>query len=1012
MVLLTAVAIPAPSMLAQTPDVSTQQIGHDVWTFKDGAPEDILSIGQTSDGFLWLASPTGLFRFDGSHFEPFQSPFGDHLLSFRVTAVSAPPSGGLWVGYQFGGFSFVQDGKVTNFGDLTTPTGTVWAFAQGGDGVAWAATTSGLWRYENQRWQQLGSEWNIPAGPLDQVGFDRDGALWALGEYGPTLYCLRPGSRVFRTADTSYKARSVDPLAPRYGFWWGPENEVVLRSSIDPGNPGHDGGSDDGLPTHPVLEIENGILDSNDNLWSSRHGIFSARPNADTTGQATNHRVIKSEEIKLLAYRGSSLVDREGNVWIGAVGGLHRFFYSPLIKQSLPGAGPFTVAPGAGGEVWITSGAGTYLDRVAKGKVEPHKWRGDLAGFAYTARDTTIWLGGVGGLWKMTSGRMERVALPKEMAAQAQFLQSIAQDIRGGMWVSFGRHGLFRLSDGVWTPYGGHDDLPKTGVVILFTDSAGRVWFGFTGNQVAVLDGERVTTFSAGDGLHVGTVSAFGGRGAAIWIGGESGLQQYDQGRLRSIVALDPDLLRGISGIIETPSGDLWLNGLSGILHIRQSELTTALENDDYRIKCERFGRRAGLPGLAALIRPLPSAVEGTDGRLWFVGGSGVVWIDPNLTEKPAPPVPVTIQSITADGNAYENVPRLNLPARTGSVQINYAAVSLSDPDSIRYRYMLQGMDDDWHEVPTASPVTYRNLHPGSYRFSVSASYANGSWSGIVAHVDFTMLPAFYQTTWFLALCAASGLAGIYLLFLLRLGQATRRVRVRMQTRLDERERIARELHDTLLQSVQGLILKFHAIAGQMPGEGRSRQEIDRTLDHADRVVAEARDRVRSLRGDVASLSDLPAALRNVAEEASPGRAATVKTVVEGSARRLHPMVLEETYAIGREALLNALAHSGGHHIEAELTYDPKQFRLRIRDDGRGIDPAFLEKGGRDDHWGLRGMHERAKKIGAHLQLWSRPGAGTELELVVPAATAYRADSGNARASWFRRLTGAETDER
>jgi signal transduction histidine kinase len=300
--------------------------------------------------------------------------------------------------------------------------------------------------------------------------------------------------------------------------------------------------------------------------------------------------------------------------------------------------------------------------------------------------------------------------------------------------------------------------------------------------------------------------------------------------------------------------------------------------------------------------------------------------------------------------------------------------------------------------------VSWRNLAPGSYRFTVEASDASGAWSSNRATVGFTLLPTFYQTTWFALLCLAAATAAISLLFLLRLRQATRRVRMQLEVRLSERERIARELHDTLLQSVQGLILKFQGIANDIPGGAPSRQAIERTLDHADRVVAEGRSRVRALRGVAIVIDDLPAALQRGAEELLGGERATIRTAVEGQPRDLHPMVLEEAYEIGREALANALVHSGAACIEVEVEYGPAQFHLRVKDDGRGIDAAILEKGGRENHFGLQGMRERARRIGAQLTLPSRPGGGTEITLTVPAATAYRAAEG-ASESWMRRFS-------
>ncbi|HET9787929.1 MAG TPA: ATP-binding protein, partial [Pyrinomonadaceae bacterium] len=228
-------------------------------------------------------------------------------------------------------------------------------------------------------------------------------------------------------------------------------------------------------------------------------------------------------------------------------------------------------------------------------------------------------------------------------------------------------------------------------------------------------------------------------------------------------------------------------------------------------------------------------------------------------------------------------------------------------------------------------------------------------------------------------------------LYQLRLRQVAHVMRGRMEERLAERERIARDLHDTLLQSVQGLILKFHAVSKQIPPDLPAHDALEKTLDHADQVLAEGRDSIRNLRVDSASLSDLPAAFRSVAEQTPQGREATFKTVVEGRVRDLHPLVLEECYRIGREAIINALTHSEGQNVEAEIAYDSRQFRLRVRDDGRGIEPKILEAGGRSGHWGLQGMRERAEKIGGQLSFWSRPETGTEVELTVPGTTAYQA---------------------
>jgi signal transduction histidine kinase len=260
---------------------------------------------------------------------------------------------------------------------------------------------------------------------------------------------------------------------------------------------------------------------------------------------------------------------------------------------------------------------------------------------------------------------------------------------------------------------------------------------------------------------------------------------------------------------------------------------------------------------------------------------------------------------------------------------------------------------------------------------------------------------------WFRVLMVAVFLISLALIYQLRLQQVARQVRTRMEERLEERERIARDLHDTLLQSVQGLILKFHAGIKQIPRDTPAYDALEKTLDHADEVLAEGRDRVRNLRTSTIPFGGLPAAFKRLVEETPQGDDVTFKTVVEGSLRELHPMVREECYCIGREAIVNALTHSGGHKVEVEITYDSKQFRLRVRDDGRGFDPKILEQGARPNHWGLQGMRERADKIGAQLKLWSRQATGTEVELIVPGATAYQARHNKSKGFRLRRSSSS-----
>jgi signal transduction histidine kinase/ligand-binding sensor domain-containing protein len=885
-----------------------------------------------------------LYRFDGSKFELFRSPFREDLLSTNISSLCALPSGGLWIGYLSGGAGFLDKGRVKNYGgEFATNGGSIWSMTQDKDGIVWAAASAGLWRFDHSHWERVGAGWNVPLKSAVEVATDQDGNVWVGGD-GIWLY-LRRGSRRFQIAEQ---------------------------------NP-----------------------------------PFS---------------------IRVSSYNGR-VFDREGSLWFSSPKGIDRFFYSPVVKQEVRGAVyDFALAADDAGAVWV-GGSYSPLYRLGFGKAEVlSKYDRWGAQFMYRAPDNTLWLGAGGGetnglwhetlshqqptrgskqqevreaLWRFSGRDWDFVELPREAAGQEIYLQTITQDRAGGIWVSYGRHGLYRLADGAWSPYGGRKDLPKIGVVIEFTDSLGRVWFGCTKNTLAVLDGDRVQVFGPQDGLRVGNITAIYGRRAEIWIGGEFGLEELDRGRFHFIHATNDELLRGISGIVETANGDLWLNGLSGIFHVRQPELLKALNDSSYQVKGELFGRRGGLPGVAQ-IRPLPSAVEGTDGSLWFATTGGVARLDPTHSQlRVAPPV-ITIQSVSADDKPYEPTFPVRFPAHTSSVQIRYSAVSLSEPEAIHFRYKLQEADKDWHETDSAEPASYRNLAPGSYHFSVDATDTNGVWSHKVATAEFTILPAFYQTAWFRASLAAVFVMILWGLDRLRVYQLARE----FSAQTEERTRIARGLHDTLLQSFQASLIQMQTARNVFP---RRPEEAIHTLDNAigsaEQAIDEGRSTIQDLRRTLAPQSELERLLMIAGQELakthdSNGTQPVFDVRVTGTRRMLSAILQDEVYRIGREAVRNAFRHAHASHIEVEIIYDNRDLCLRIRDDGQGIDRNILQQGARVGHWGLPGSRERAKRIGARFHIWSEAGAGTEIELKLPASRAYERPQAQRRFGVFRKKKG------
>jgi len=311
-------------------------------------------------------------------------------------------------------------------------------------------------------------------------------------------------------------------------------------------------------------------------------------------------------------------------------------------------------------------------------------------------------------------------------------------------------------------------------------------------------------------------------------------------------------------------------------------------------------------------------------------------------------------------------------------------------PERVHFKYELEGSDSDWQDAGTRREALYTNLGPGSYTFQVIASNNDGVWNNTGAALHFMIAPAFYQTRWFDALCALAVLGTLVVLYQIRIRQVAAQARGRLEARLAERERIARELHDTLLQGIQGLIWRFQAATDRIPADVPARDMMEKSLDRADKLLAESRDRVKDLRPTAAEVADLAQALAAEGDQFAQLHPVPFRVSVQGTRRDLHPIVREEGFLIAREALGNAFRHAQARDIEAEVTYGDRALQVRVRDDGLGISSSVLQAGGRPGHFGLLGMRERAKKLGGHLDVWSKPGAGTEIDLRVPAQVAYR----------------------
>jgi signal transduction histidine kinase len=440
-------------------------------------------------------------------------------------------------------------------------------------------------------------------------------------------------------------------------------------------------------------------------------------------------------------------------------------------------------------------------------------------------------------------------------------------------------------------------------------------------------------------------------------------------------------------------NGDLWLNQASGVVHIAADEVAHARKDAHHQARYELLNYLDGLVSSPEQLRPLPTAVESSDGRIYFVTRGSVVWVDPaNIARNTLSP-PVWIRSVSVDTKLYNDLETLEFPPHAQNIEINYTAPSLLVPQRVRFRYKLEGFDKEWHDAGTRRQAFYSKLPPGTYTFRVTASNNDGLWSEAGASFVFTIPPSFTQSVLFKALCAVAVFGLLWLLYTIRLRQFTAQVKARLYERLAERTRIARELHDTLLQSFQGLLLHFQRARNLLPERlAEAIQTLDTALDGAEQAIVEGRDAIHDLRSPAAK--GLVEEITSLGEElvAKNGNkdAAQFRAVIEGTAQTLNPNVHIEIFRIAREALRNAFSHSQARRIETEVAYSSNLFRLRIRDDGKGMAPDVRNRGERIGHWGLGGMRERAERLGGKLEVWSEPGAGTEVDLRVPASIAYQ----------------------
>ena len=927
-------------------------------------------IVQSQDGFLWLREyGTDLARFDGRHFEMFEG-FG-HILSLALA-----PNGDLWLGTSDDGLKQIPAAALNQIGHLPAISYqlgrrlSIVTLRFTRNGILWLGTENGLFRFEHGNFTPIVSglyvEWIQEAA---------NGHLWiGARERGPLEW---DGSQTVPhpelEAQLGVKAKDIfHVFEDSHGVaWFCTSNGVARRiggtiEKLEPYSP-------HGHRAFRVYEDPSGRI-----WFSTEEGLFRAA--------ATGLELVAAKMQVRKMYG-----DRDGNLWVGTNGdGLFRF-KDRAVRT-------FTTADGLPNNVAMT---------------------------VLTTQDGALWAGfNCGGLVQLTE-RGFRIYNDKDGLLN-DCVWSLAEDVNHDLWIGTWGGGVFRLHQGKFTQYSKSQGLASNNVPRITAARDGSLWILYGSRLDRMRDGQ-IRRYTRADGLSFPNyILVHEDRTGGIWLSSFQGLDHMTgerfarsplfpdgspvplgedrSGRLYFVVEPHGGMFRvtnnqpvqvapDLDGVelLETGQGELWIAGPStlrippgGFDHVHQK---------DEPLDFETFGLADGMATPQA-AGGFPVSALTPDSKLWIATDLGLTMIDlarlPRTDHKPA----IYIENVTVGRNSQSPGHELVLPAGTHHVELNFDAIEISSPEKIRLQYRLDSVDSEWLDAKPPGRAIYSNIPPGKHAFHVRASNRSGIWdrTGMAYYV--MQQPYFYQTLWFLAAAIAFGLLLIAGMYQLRMRAVSRTLSARFEGQLAERTRIARELHDTLLQSFSALLLRLQSVSKILPGRPEeARQRVASAIEQASSAIAEGRDAVHELRSEGTADDDLAHAIGNFGRELLSGATDEnppgFRVHVEGTPRRLNPMLRDEVYRIAVEALRNAVRYAEAKQIEAEIQYNAQQLQLRIRDDGKGIDPGVLEQGHALGHWGLRGMRERARLVGGNLDVWSEVNSGTEIELTVPAASAY-----------------------
>jgi len=945
------------------------------WTEKDGLPGSAIgAMAQDGDGYLWLISSGGLVRFDGVRFVDWNATDVGGGQRLGASTLSTALDGSLLIGLGNGGVARLQNGKLTihqpEEGGL--PPVAVRSVIEDHEHTIWAGG-QGVTRFRSGRWEHVGRDRGLPDDPVYSLFEDHDGNLWV----GTAAGVFRRASG----ADRFDLVRDVRAL----GFADDPRGQVWMTGLDHPFRTA-DGHGPEVLPPALLQTASGGWRlrrDSRGNIWVATLGAGVWRVHALESPGPPRIEEFDRDRLSNAVVR-SVVEDREGNIWVGTDYGLNRLTPTALRSQQSElgkiNKPVVAVAAEKTGDVWVGTQTGLYRFS-AKGGAR-YDQRNGLPGVAiyslHIDRQGTLWAAGdqLGVVRREKNGRFTAIPLP----GLPLRIIAMTADWSGGLYLCDLDLGVFLWKNGVLTEIT-KDKTPKAAYAAI-TDREGRVWLGMAGQIMRFDPDGSSRTFGPDDGLGRGAVQTlFEDKEGVVWAGGTPGLSRFTNGRFTVMPVEGNGRRQNVVAVAEDGEGNLWLGVRSGVMRVPRRDVDAAAANPSRPIQQPLYDMDDGLNGLPIWLG-YPTVTRGGDGRLWFVTSDGVSAFDPRLISKHRLAPPVQIESIAADDKPVALDDREGLPPLTSRLQIDYTGISFTVPSKVLFRYKLEGFDADWVDAGTRRQAFYTNLPPRSYRFHVIAGN-DGVWNNTGAALTFAILPAFYQTVWFRIVVLATIAFAAWGAWRLRV----RHVREQFDMVLAERARMAREIHDTLLQSLVGVTLQFDTLGSEIESSASPlRREFDKLRKQLEQCIREARQSILDLRTPAPGEGDLAAAIRQVVEKQTSDSAVTVDLAIVGTPRPSGPRITQQLLRIAQEAVNNAMRHADATRIRIELCYDAATVALRVSDNGRGFDPArpvFTP----EDHWGLANMKERADQIGAQFRLTSSPGAGTEIETVVSTAS-------------------------